>query len=99
MLPLNAAKSLAKDLGQKFHYVEVDDQVDTYISAAEKMIGRELSWKNDDLALQNIQARSRAPMVWLLANISSSLLLSTSNRSEVALGYATMDGDTAGGLS
>ena len=96
---LNAAKSLAKEIGAKFHHVEVDKQVDTYISAAESMIGRSLSWKTDDLALQNIQARSRAPMVWLLANINNSLLLSTSNRSEVALGYATMDGDTAGGLS
>ncbi len=41
----------------------------------------------------------RAPSVWLLANLNSALLLSTSNRSEAAVGYATMDGDTAGGLS
>jgi NAD+ synthase (glutamine-hydrolysing) len=37
--------------------------------------------------------------VWLLANINNALLLATSNRSEAAVGYATMDGDTAGGLS
>jgi NAD+ synthase (glutamine-hydrolysing) len=37
--------------------------------------------------------------VWLLANLNAALLLSTSNRSEAAVGYATMDGDTAGGLS
>jgi hypothetical protein len=36
--------------------------------------------------------------VWLLANLRGSLLLSTSNRSEAAVGYATMDGDTAGSL-
>ena len=95
----NAAKELSSELGAKFHHVEVDEQVNSYIASAEGMIGRKLDWKTDDLALQNIQARSRAPMVWLLANISGSLLLSTSNRSEVALGYATMDGDTAGGLS
>jgi NAD+ synthase (glutamine-hydrolysing) len=41
----------------------------------------------------------RAPSVWLLANLEQKLLLSTSNRSEAAVGYATMDGDTAGGLS
>ena len=62
-------------------------------------IGRELDWKTDDLALQNIQARSRSPSVWLLANLRNGLLLATSNRSEAAVGYATMDGDTSGGLS
>jgi NAD+ synthase (glutamine-hydrolysing) len=62
-------------------------------------LGHELDWKTDDLALQNIQARTRAPSVWLIANLKRALLLSTSNRSEAAVGYATMDGDTAGGLS
>jgi NAD+ synthase (glutamine-hydrolysing) len=63
------------------------------------MIGRPLSWQTDDVALQNIQARSRSPGVWMLANVTGSLLLATSNRSEAAVGYATMDGDTSGGLS
>src|SRR5690606_25850606 len=40
-----------------------------------------------------------APGVWFLANVLGALLLSTSNRSEAAVGYATMDGDTAGGIS
>ncbi len=39
------------------------------------------------------------PGIWLLANLNNALLLSTSNRSEAAVGYATMDGDTSGGLS
>ena len=58
-----------------------------------------LSWETDDIALQNIQARTRSPGVWMLANIRNALLVSTSNRSEAAVGYATMDGDTSGGLS
>src|SRR5690606_29206003 len=57
------------------------------------------TWQADDIALQNIQARSRAPGAWLLANTTGALLLTTSNRSEAAVGYATMDGDTAGGLA
>ena len=65
----------------------------------EKSIDRKLSWETDDIALQNIQARVRAPGVWLLANLKGALLVSTSNRSEAAVGYATMDGDTCGGLS
>ena len=62
-------------------------------------LGRELSWSTDDIALQNIQARVRSPSVWMLANLRGALLLSTSNRSEAAVGYATMDGDTSGGLA
>ena len=52
-----------------------------------------------DIALQNIQARVRSPGVWMLANLNNALLVSTSNRSEAAVGYATMDGDTSGGIS
>jgi NAD+ synthase (glutamine-hydrolysing) len=65
----------------------------------EGAIGRPLTWDQDDLALQNIQARVRGPGVWMLANLRNALLLTTSNRSEAAVGYATMDGDTCGGLA
>jgi NAD+ synthase (glutamine-hydrolysing) len=58
-----------------------------------------LSWEKHDLELQNIQARVRSPSVWLLANLRKALLLTTSNRSEAAVGYTTMDGDSSGGLS
>ena len=95
----NAAKEVAESINAKFYQWDVDDEVNGYKSLVTKAIGRELSWDKDDLALQNIQARVRAPGVWLLANINNSLLLSTSNRSEAAVGYATMDGDTCGGLS
>ena len=63
------------------------------------MLGRSLTWQTDDIAMQNIQARVRAPSVWMLANVLGALLVSTSNRSEAAVGYATMDGDTCGGIS
>jgi NAD+ synthase (glutamine-hydrolysing) len=53
----------------------------------------------DDLVLQNLQARVRSPGIWALANASATLLLATNNRSEAAVGYASMDGDTSGGLA
>jgi len=62
-------------------------------------VGRPLTWERDDVTLQNIQARVRSPGIWMVANLQGALLLSTSNRSEAAVGYATMDGDTSGGLS
>lgn len=95
----NAARGLAEAIGASFFEFDVDALVSGYVGMIENAIGRKLSWENDDLALQNIQARVRAPSVWLLANIRGALLLATSNRSEAAVGYATMDGDTSGGLA
>lgn len=94
----NAAEQLAKALGATYHEFNIDAQVDQYVTMIGEGIGRELAWDTDDIALQNIQARVRGPGVWLLANLKNALLLTTSNRSEAAVGYATMDGDTCGGL-
>ncbi|MEM7700048.1 MAG: NAD(+) synthase [Verrucomicrobiota bacterium] len=95
----NAAETLAKAIEAEYQEWDIDGIVTGYRNMIEGGIGRELSWEQDDIALQNIQARVRAPGVWMLTNIRNALLLSTSNRSEAAVGYATMDGDTCGGLS
>lgn len=96
---LQSAEELVRELGAEFHNWSVEPGVERVTNVIESAIGRELSWDKDDLALQNIQARIRAPYIWMLANIKNSLLLATSNRSESALGYATMDGDTSGSIS
>ncbi len=95
----DAAQTVATALGAAFHAWEIQPLVDSYTTLAAQVIGRPLRWPDDDLALQNIQARVRAPGVWCLANLRRALLLTTSNRSEAAVGYATMDGDTCGGLA
>ncbi len=95
----NAAKGVAEAIGARFARFDVDGLVREYTQLAENLEGRELTWERDDLALQNIQARVRGPGAWMLANLHGALLLATSNRSEAAVGYATMDGDTCGGLS
>lgn len=94
-----SAQSLAREIGSTFLSFELDDLVARYVALGQEALGRRLEWSTDDITLQNVQARARVPGVWLIANSKSALLLSTSNRSEVAVGYATMDGDTAGGLS
>ncbi len=94
-----AAKVLANAIHADHIELDVEDVTKSYTSKIEKALNRELTWETDDITLQNIQARSRAPSVWMLANIKNALLLATSNRSEAAVGYATMDGDTCGGLS
>jgi len=95
----DAARGLAESLGAEFHEFDVDGLVQGYRAMVAEAVGRPLDWQTDDVALQNIQARARAPGVWMLANIRGALLVSTSNRSEAAVGYATMDGDTSGGIA
>jgi NAD+ synthase (glutamine-hydrolysing) len=96
---LHAAKTLADSIGAQFHQWTIDEEVNSYTHKIETAIGRELAWETDDVTLQNIQARSRSPIIWMLANIKRSVLLTTSNRSEGDVGYATMDGDTSGSLA
>jgi NAD+ synthase (glutamine-hydrolysing) len=94
-----AARAVAHAVGARHYELDVDPLVNGYVERVSQALGRELSWQTDDIALQNIQARARAPSAWMFANLEGALLLATSNRSEAAVGYATMDGDTAGGLS
>lgn len=96
---LNSAKSLAESIGANFYHWTIDDEVQQYTTSIEHVLDRKLDWSTDDIALQNIQARARSPIIWMLANIKNCLLLSTSNRSEGDVGYATMDGDTSGSIS
>ena len=77
----------------------IDEEVESYTKKIETAIGRKLTWEQDDIALQNIQARTRSPIIWMLANLNNALLLSTSNRSEGDVGYTTMDGDTSGSIA
>lgn len=94
-----SAKTLAESLGAVFYNWTIDEEVSSYTKKIETAIGRKLTWEKDDIALQNIQARSRSPIIWMLANLNNALLLNTSNRSEGDVGYATMDGDTSGSIS
>jgi NAD+ synthase (glutamine-hydrolysing) len=97
----DAARAIAADCGAEFLDGEIDDIVSSVEGIGQAMLGRTLSWEvpSEDLALQNVQARARSVLIWLIANIRGFVLLATSNKSEAAVGYTTMDGDTSGGLS
>jgi NAD+ synthase (glutamine-hydrolysing) len=96
---LEAASELAKSIGSRFYQWTIDDEVNSYTAKVEHVLQRKLEWNSDDIALQNIQARARSPIIWMMANLHNSILLTTSNRSEGDVGYATMDGDTSGSLA
>jgi NAD+ synthase (glutamine-hydrolysing) len=95
----DSARELAEWIGTQHYVIEIDSIVQGYRELIEGAIGRPLTWEQNDITLQNVQARVRAPSAWMLANIKNALLLATSNRSEASVGYATMDGDTSGSIS
>ncbi len=95
----DSARVLAGELGATFYDWKIDEEVGSYTGKIENAIGRSLTWDQDDITLQNIQARARSPIIWMLANINNALLLTTSNRSEGDVGYTTMDGDTSGSIA
>ena len=93
------AQGLAEALGVPFMRWDIQPIVDAYEKLVEGWLGRPLSWETDDIARQNLQARVRVPGIWMVANLMGALLLTTGNRSEITVGYTTMDGDSAGGLA
>ena len=94
-----AAERVSKAIDATHRELDVSAIHEAYVSMVGQAYGEDLNWEKHDIPLQNIQARVRAPGVWMLANLRGAILLTTSNRSEAAVGYATMDGDTAGGLA
>ncbi len=94
-----SASMLASEIGAEYFEWNINDEVKSYIGKIEKALHRKLTWEKDDISLQNIQARARSPIIWLMANLKGAILLTTSNRSEGDVGYATMDGDTSGSLA
>src|SRR5690606_9082081 len=95
----SAARALAEEIGATHLELDIQPMVDAYRAFGEQAIGRALDFENDDPALQNLQARVRSPGAWLLANLRGAIVITTSNRSELSVGYLTMDGDTSGGLA
>jgi len=94
-----AARLVAEALGATHRALNIAKIHHAYVTMIAEAYGEPLAWTRHDIPLQNIQARVRSPGIWMLANLRNAILLSTSNRSEAAVGYATMDGDTSGGLS
>lgn len=94
-----SASELAAFIGSKYYEWNIDDEVNSYTNTIQSVLKRQLTWDRDDITLQNIQARARSPVIWMMANIQGAILITTSNRSEGDVGYATMDGDTSGSLA
>jgi len=93
-LSLREAHAQARTLGAEYLDVSIAGMVDAAAAALEPACG-ELA----DLTAQNLQSRSRGLLLMALSNQTGKLLLTTGNKSEMAVGYATLYGDMCGGYA
>src|SRR5580765_3639669 len=89
------AKALAQNLGISVVTIPISEVFDSYRKALAPAFGDRAA----DVAEENIQARIRGNYLMALSNKFGSMLLSTGNKSELAVGYCTLYGDMAGGLA
>jgi NAD+ synthase (glutamine-hydrolysing) len=89
------ASALARNLGIRFQEISIEPMHAAFMAQYEKIEGQPLC----DLAEQNVQARIRGQLLMALSNDTGGLVLSTGNKSELAVGYCTLYGDMAGGLA
>jgi len=89
------AELLAKNLGIAFHSIPIESILGPFHEALSAIPG----WNDKGLAYENLQARIRGCILMSLSNQFGALVFTTGNKSETAVGYATLYGDTAGGFA
>ena len=89
------AHQLAENLGLKFLVLPITDAFESY----RKTLAAPFEGTCVDATEENIQARIRGNLLMALSNKFGSMVLSTGNKSEMAVGYCTLYGDMAGGLA
>jgi NAD+ synthase (glutamine-hydrolysing) len=92
---IDDARSLAANLGIRFELLPITDICASYRSAL-KDVFRGLK---EDVTEENIQSRARGSLLMALSNKFNAIVLSTGNKSELAVGYCTLYGDMVGGLA
>ena len=92
---VNDALELAENLGIQTHTLPIGQVMQAYDQTLEPLF----AGTNFGLAEENIQARIRGNLLMAIANKFGYLLLSTGNKSEMAVGYCTLYGDMSGGLA
>ena len=89
------ARELAKNLGVQYDEIPISGPVD----ALEQSLAEQFKGMKIDATEENIQARVRGTMLMALSNKTGRLVLTTGNKSEMAVGYCTLYGDMAGGFA
>jgi NAD+ synthase (glutamine-hydrolysing) len=89
------SEELAKNLGIRYDTIPIHKPYDAFLNQLQPLFEK----RPFDVTEENIQARCRGIILMALSNKFGNILLNTSNKSEIAVGYGTLYGDLAGGLS
>jgi NAD+ synthase (glutamine-hydrolysing) len=92
---LTDAEALARNLGIDYRVVPIDNIYQAHLDALAPVF----DGRSPDSTEENLQARSRGAVLMAMSNKFGSILLTTGNKSELAVGYCTLYGDMAGGLA
>lgn len=91
---ISDARKLAENLGIRFDLIPIRNLYKSYLNSLSPLFAD----RDADIAEENIQARIRGVLLMALSNKFGHLLLTTGNKSELAVGYCTLYGDMCGGL-
>lgn len=89
------AKLLAENLDIEFKVIEIEEIVNIFRNTLKESVNEELGQTTDE----NIQSRVRGNILMALSNQTGAMVVSTGNKSEMAVGYSTLYGDLAGGFA
>jgi NAD+ synthase (glutamine-hydrolysing) len=89
------ARAIAENLGVDFMELSIEDAMRAY----DELLGDAFEGREPDITEENLQARIRGNVVMALSNKFGWLVLTTGNKSELSVGYATLYGDMAGGFA
>jgi len=92
---ISDAEKIANNLGVEFLTIPIESILEQFDRELKKVPG----WDSEGIAYENLQARIRGGILMSLSNQFGALVLTTGNKSETAVGYATLYGDTAGGFA
>ena len=92
---IDDARALAKNLGIRFELLPITDICKSYLNTLQGVF----AGLKEDVTEENIQARTRGSLLMALSNKFNAIVLSTGNKSEIAVGYCTLYGDMVGGLA
>jgi NAD+ synthetase len=94
-ISLDDARAMAQMLGVRYDEFPIEPAMKTFAA----MLEQEFAGKSADTTEENLQARIRGMILMALSNKAGSIVLTTGNKSEMAVGYATLYGDMAGGFA
>ena len=94
-MSLEDARAMAQHAGVRYDEIPIGPMFDAFLGA----LAGELAGRPPDATEENIQARIRGTLLMAASNRSGAIVLTTGNKSEMAVGYATLYGDMAGGFA